>query len=275
MKLTNFFLFFCPLFNLVNSILDLNHLYNGVWLSGAAYCDKEYYKNMSIGGTALGFSYKNTIYDIKTDIQGYIGTLSTTKSIYVVLRGSSSKLNWLDDFEVSLVPYITYPQCNCTVHKGFYDSVLSIRNKTIDIVNFLKKIYLNYSVVIIGHSYGASCGQLLAMELEKEGIETIIYNYGQPRVGDSKYASYVNNIIKEYWRVTHNKDIVPHVPPIEFNYKHSCKELFEDENGKLNECSSINCEDMKCANQYNIYQTNTNDHLYYLQHRLSCNESTI
>ena len=113
------------------------------------------------------------------------------------------------------------------------------------------------------------------MELEKEGIETIIYNYGQPRVGDSKYALYVNNIIKEYWRVTHNKDVVPHVPPIEFNYIHSCRELFEDENGKLNECSSINCEDTKCANQFNIYQTNSNDHIYYLQHRLLCNESII
>jgi len=55
---------------------------------------------MSLLGPASGLIYKETLYDIKTDIQVYIGILPSEKSIYVVLRGSSSKINWLDDFEV-------------------------------------------------------------------------------------------------------------------------------------------------------------------------------
>jgi len=256
--------------------LDLGHLNIGVWLSGAAYCGKDKYKSMLLGGPALGFVYKDTIYDIKTDLQGYIGTLSTTKSIYVVLRGSSSIMNWLDDFEVNQVSYTTYPECNCQVHNGFYRSALSVSNKTIETVKALKKIYPTYSVVVTGHSYGASCGQLITMELEKNGIQTKLYNYGQPRVGNLKYAAFVNTIINEYWRATHNKDIVPHVPPTEvLGYYHSCREVFEDINGKLTQCSSSICEDLNCSDQYSLTQTNIDDHLYYLGHRVSCDESTL
>jgi hypothetical protein len=272
----NFLLLLYFFTNLVNSsILDLSHLYNGVWLSGAAYCEKENYKNMIISGPALGFVYKDTLYNRETDIQGYIGILSKTKSIYIILRGTSSIINWLDDFEIRLVPYKSYPECNCNVHNGFYHSILGIKNKTIETVQILQKKYPTYSVVLTGHSYGASCSQLLAMELEKEGIKTKLYNYGQPRVGDEKYSNFVITIINEYWRVTHNKDIVPHIPPIKFNYLHSCRELFEDENGKLNQCSNTNCEDPKCTYQYSLIETNINDHMYYLQHKLSCNESII
>jgi hypothetical protein len=262
---------------LIDSVpLDFTQLNIGVWLSGAAYCGKENYKKMNLGGPATGFVYKDTLYDVKTDLQGYIGTLSTTKSIYVVLRGSSSVMNWLDDFEVKQVSYTSYPECNCKVHNGFYRSALGVSNKTIDTVKALKKLYPTYSVVVTGHSYAASTGQLIAMELERNDIRTKLYNYGQPRVGDKKYAGFVNTIIYEYWRATHNKDTVPHVPPIDvFGYYHSCREVFEDIDGKLFQCSEVQCEDPKCADQYSLVETNTNDHSYYLGHKLSCNDSTI
>ena len=269
------FMFFTIIQITSATMIDLNHLSTGVWLSGAAYCGKDQYKTMKLGGPATGFVYKDTLYDSKTDIQGYIGTLSSTKTIYVVLRGSSSVMNWLDDFEVKLVPYSSYPNCNCSVHNGFYRSALGITNKTIETVNLLKKQYPDYTTVISGHSYGASCSQLLAMELEKAGIHTKLYNYGQPRVGNSQYAAFANSILNEYWRATHNMDMVPHLPPTQFGYIHSCQEIFEDHIGTVHECSKTNCEDPKCADQFSLTQTNTEDHLYYLGHRVSCNESTI
>lgn len=253
-----------------------NQLNTSVWLSGAAYCGKDKYSTMKLSGPASGFIYKDTLYDVKTDLQGYIGILPEEKNIYVVIRGSSSIMNWVDDFEVKKVPYTTYPDCNCYVHNGFYRSALGVRNKTIDSIRLLKKQYPLYDIIVTGHSYGSSCGQLLGMELEHEGIPVKLYNFGQPRVGDQKYASFVNTIINEYKRVVHNKDIVPHVPPIEgMNYYHSCTEIFEDSNNKLNICSSTNCEDPKCSDQYSLIQTNSEDHEIYLQHKLSCSESTI
>ena len=274
--LTKLFLFL-SLFAYINSAqLDYTQLTTSVWLSGAAYCGKENYESMQVGGPATGFIYKTTLYDSKTDLQGYIGVLPSTKSIYVVIRGSSSKMNWLDDFEVRKVDYTTYPECDCKVHNGFYRSALGVGNQTIYDVKNLLKSYPTYSVVVTGHSYGASCGQLLAMELERNGVKTKLYDYGQPRVGDTKYATFVNSIISEYFRTTHNKDTVPHVPPIDgFGYYHSCREIFEDTDGNLTECSETDCEDPKCADQYSLIKTSTDDHLYYLGHRVSCEESTV
>jgi len=254
----------------------LEQLNTSVWLSGAAYCGKEKYETMRLSGPATDFVYKDTLYDSKTDLQGFIGILSSTKSIYVVIRGSSSKMNWLDDLEVRKVEYTTYPQCDCKVHNGFYRSALGVSNHTISAVKTLQNIYPTYSVIVTGHSYGASCGQLLAMELERNGIKTKLYNFGQPRVGDNIYAPFVKTIINEYYRITHNKDMVPHVPPTDgFGYYHSCREIFEDVDGKLTMCSETNCEDPICADQYSLIKTNTDDHLYYLGHRVSCEESIM
>ena len=274
MVLINFYLFLIFLSRALS--YDYTQLNTGVWLSGAAYCGKDKYNTMILGGPASGFTYKETIYDAKTDLQGYIGILPTTNSIYVVIRGSSSAMNWLDDFEVKLVYYDTFPECNCNVHYGFYNSALGVVNKTIESVKSLKVKYPSYSVMVTGHSYGAACGQLLAMELVKKGINVKLYNYGQPRVGDSNYAAFVNTKIDEYYRTTHNRDVVPHVPPIEvLGYLHSCREIFENSSGELTICSASNCEDPMCADQFSLTQTNIDDHSYYLGHRVSCNESTI
>jgi hypothetical protein len=249
----------------------------GVWLSGASYCEKSEYNTMIFGGPASGFEYVDTLHDIKTDLQGYIGVLEKTETIYVVLRGSSSVLNWLDDFEIRQVPYTTYPECdNCKVHRGFYHSALGVSNKTLSVVSTLIKQYQSYSVIVTGHSYGASCALLLALELEKNGIRTEIYNYGQPRIGDEAFATFVNTIVPEYYRITHDKDVVPHLPPTTvFNYFHSCGEVFEDVDGNLMSCSDIICEDLNCTMKYSLIETKTSDHDIYYHHIMTCLESTV
>ena len=74
-----------------------------------------------LSGPATSFIVETILYDPKTDLQGYTGILKSTKTIYVVFRGSSSKLNWMADFEVTKREYDTYPECDCKVHHGFYD----------------------------------------------------------------------------------------------------------------------------------------------------------
>jgi hypothetical protein len=255
---------------------DIEEAKRSVYISGAAYCGKDNYKTMQLSGPATGFVVEDVLYDRKTDLQGYIGYMKNYKTIYVALRGSSSAMNWLDDFEVRLVDYTTWPECKCKVHNGFYKSALGVKDKMITSVKVLKARFPTYKVVVTGHSYGASCGQLLAMELEKVGINVEVYDFGQPRVGNEMYADFVNTQILSHWRFVHNKDTVPHVPPSEgMDYLHSCREIFEDVNGNLKKCSEINCEDPTCSGQYKLSETNTEDHSYYLGHRVSCEASTI
>jgi hypothetical protein len=114
------------------------------------------------------------------------------------------------------------------------------------------------------------------MELLKAGIVSKYYGYGKPRVGDVNYSHFLNSKISEHYRHTHNKDTVPHVPPIYgMGYYHSCQEIFEDEFNNIKMCSLNNCEDSSCGNQYSLSQTNTTDHSYYLKHHMSCEDSTV
>jgi predicted lipase len=244
-----------------------------VWLSAASYCDINLYPSMTIGGPATDFILTDTLYAKNTDILGFVGVLHSSNTIYVVFRGSSSLMNWIDDFEIRQVPYKTFlPECSmCKVHHGFYRTALSVKTSTINAIMRLKKLYPKYKIICTGHSLGAAVTQLISMELRNVGIYSSVYNFGQPRVGEINYSKFVNKKIKEFWRFTHNRDIVVHIPPRkELDYYHSCVEVFQDEKGKIATCSNTNCEDIKCADKYKLYQTNEKDHDIYLDHEMKC-----
>jgi len=247
----------------------------GVYLSGSAYCGKSNYTSMNLIGPAKGFMVNGILYDIQTDLEGFTGYLESTKTSHVVLRGSSSALNWLDDFEVKQIDYTTWPDCACKVHDGFYKAALNLRNETLRQVKMLLIKNPTYKIILNGHSLAAAVLDFLSMELLKDGIKSELYIYGKPRVGDKTYSQYFNSKNLQHYRHTHNKDMVPHLPPIDgFGYYHSCQEIFEDSLGNVKFCSQTDCEDKTCGNQYNLVQTNTQDHLYYLAHRVDCASST-
>lgn len=257
------------------SMYDHNQANINVWLSGASYCSKDAYSTMKLGGPAKGFQVSNTIYDKKTDVNGYIGVLHTQKTVYVVIRGTNSVKNWVDDLEVFKTKYITYPECECEVHKGFYKSVQAVSNFTVSAVLKLLHAYPGYDVIFTGHSYGAAIGQLLGMELRVYNIASHVYNYGQPRSGDTRFANFFNALMPYYWRHTHDADIVPHVPPENMGYTHSCGEVFENREGALTFCSETVCEDPKCTDQYSLIHTSASDHEVYLGHPLDCDKSIL
>jgi hypothetical protein len=234
---------------------NLTQLITSVLLSGATYCDD--YSNLVIDDLKI----LDTFYDEETDLRGFAASINNT--LYVALRGSSSAQNWIDDFEIRLVDY---DKCaGCSVHHGFYKSALGIKSQVIESIETHGSDIDN--VIITGHSYGAAVAQVLALELIEKNIH--VYNFGQPRTGNTQFAKYVNQMLPNYWRVTHDRDLVPHLPP-KFGYIHSCGELFEDSHGDLSECSQTDCEDPKCSQQYRTIQTSTNDHLYYLGYRVTC-----
>lgn len=265
------FILLCLMCATVSAGFSMNHANISVWLSAAAYCGKEKYMNMTLSGVATGFEVKHTIYDPKSDLQGFVGILPSAQKIFVVFRGSSSTRNWIEDFKVAKTNYTSYPYCNCNVHAGFYETTMNIVDSTMEAIQTLRRKY-KYDIIVTGHSYGAAISQLFSVEMLLDDIPNAIYNFGQPRVGDMDFAFYVNTLQKNLWRFTHNRDIVPHLPPMEgFQYYHSCQEVFENESGELTMCSK--CEDVTCADQYDLLNTNTEDHSIYLGHPMNCENS--
>jgi len=253
---------------LVNSTLttgayDGNQAQTSMWLSAAAYCGKSSYKSRTFKGPTTGFVVTAVIEDTATDTQGYVGYLPSDKSIYVVYRGSSSIRNWISNLDSYKTPYTTYPECNCQVHKGFYQAEQKVFASVLSAVKSLLSSHAGYSVKLTGHSLGAALAQLTSMDLLKSGIANSVYDFGQPRTGDKAYATFSTSKIST-WRVTHNKDMVPHLPfTTGMDFYHVCREEFENASGSLKTCDT-SCEDPTCADQYAFAQTNIDDHLTYL-----------
>lgn len=144
--------------------------------------------------------------------QGFIGYLPTKESIFVVFRGSTSIKDWLNNLNALLTDY---PGCqDCKVHKGFYVAQQSVMPLVRSAVQALRQQFPRYRVVVTGHSLGASLATLTALQLHAEGLtgSLRLVHFGSPRVGNTAFASYLSKALPDRHRLTHHKDMVPHVP---------------------------------------------------------------
>jgi hypothetical protein len=123
-----------------------------LWLSAAAYCSKDTYKTRVFKGPSTGFVVTYVIYDQRSDTTGYIGYLDSEKKIYVVFRGSSSTKNWISDLDALKTTYTTFPECNCQVHKGFFDAEQQVASAVVTQVKTLLSQHTGYTVTVTGHS---------------------------------------------------------------------------------------------------------------------------
>ena len=54
---------------------------------------------------------------------------------------------------------------------------------------------------------------LTAIDLKESGVSTMkLFNFGSPRVGNTAFAEWASSYLTDRNRVTHYKDMVPHVP---------------------------------------------------------------
>lgn len=250
---------------------DLDQAMISLWLCGATYCGVGNYKSHVFQGPTTGFIVTAPIEDVRTDTEGYVGYLPSDKSIYVAFRGSSSIRDWLSNLDARKVPYTSYPECDCYVHKGFYEAEQKVVGGIVEEVRRLKQRFPSYQVKVTGHSLGAAMAQLTSMDLYKAGYNVSVIDFGQPRTGDAKYATFATNVLEiPTWRVTHNRDNVPHLPTEKgMEYYHVCREEFEDANGQLKTCDT-SCEDPTCAMQYKLSELDGADHLVYLGMNVTC-----
>ena len=68
--------------------------------------------------------------------------------------------------------------------------------------------YPTYPLYITGHSLGAGLAVLCALEFQTNN--PIVYTFGEPRVGDWDFSQI--SVALNGFRITHNRDVVVHVP---------------------------------------------------------------
>jgi len=125
---------------------DETDLQVSLHLSQLAYCGMDKTLDLQYTGVLTGFVATKTIYGgIIDGTEGYIGYLPSTKSIYVVFRGTTSPADVITDIGIIRVDWDSYPECkHCGVHMGFYGSEQHVLSDVLIEVARLKNLYPSY-----------------------------------------------------------------------------------------------------------------------------------
>ncbi|KAG5983253.1 hypothetical protein E4U55_000477 [Claviceps digitariae] len=159
-----------------------------------------------------------------TGLGAYVSLDTTRQEIVLSIRGSDSLRNFVTDI------IFWWHDCHftdhCKVHAGFSKGWREIRDEAVEAINSARGRYPNFRVIVTGHSLGGAGAVLAAADLVQDGIPFDIYTYGCPRVGNDHFSDWLTGQPGAKFRVTHDSDPIPRLPPIEFGYRHISPEYW-------------------------------------------------
>ena len=155
------------------------------------------------------------------------------------------------------------PSYGMSIGQGFYDNYLSTRD---DLLSYTKEYTTRYGfpITFIGHSLGASLVKIAAVDIyhNLNITDSVLYTYGSPYTGNKAFASHFNEILPYHFRITHNCDPVPHLPPKGSTLAHSGDEVYYNEdNTKYVICEKPE-KSSQCANSC-LLPVKFSDHVNY------------
>jgi len=211
---------------------------------------------------ASSFNATATFYDDTTDARGFIGYNDAYQEIVISFRGSSSLQNWIDDLKI-YKDHTPFGGGSGSVATGFYEFYMALQSQVVTALMALAQEKSGYSIVVTGHSLGAAASNIAALDLlVNQGYTSVqVQNFGCPRVGDSTYSAYWNSIVGNSMRMTHDADIVPHLPPQLFNFQHETTEVWGTDSG-YTVCNGN--EDPTCSDSVPVLDYSVSDHLSYM-----------
>ncbi|PIO74998.1 triacylglycerol lipase [Teladorsagia circumcincta] len=162
------------------------------------------------------------------------------------------------------------------VSKYFYDGFMDLWNAGMrdDFIELRAK-HPKYKVWVTGHSLGGALASLAAsFVIANDRVPSSrvkLVTFGQPRVGNYRYACTHDLQMAYSFRVTHWRDLVPHLPPENFlDYYHHASEAFYPLNMTIGTNYTV-CyanESDECSDGLPD-PTSTQDHLYYFNVHVS------
>ncbi|XP_057468582.1 lipase-like isoform X2 [Actinidia eriantha] len=166
-----------------------------------------------------GFEMIELVVDVEHCLQGFVGIAKDLNAIVIAFRGTqgNSIMNWIEDLYWKQVD-LDYPGMpDAMVHHGFYCAYheTTVRSGILHAVKRAKELYGDINIMVTGHSMGGAMAAFCALDLAvNQKIQNVqVMTFGQPRIGNTAFASYYSQLVPNTIRVTNDHDIVPHLPP--------------------------------------------------------------
>ncbi|KAK0411929.1 hypothetical protein QR680_005925 [Steinernema hermaphroditum] len=207
---------------------------------------------------------------------GFVGVSHDDEAIIIAFRGTTTFIQLITEAGETLnehVEFITggkvskyfFDAFNIVWQSGIKDTYLKLRNR-----------HPNYQVWVTGHSLGGSMASLCAASIVKLKLakqeKVKLVTMGQPRTGNKVYAQAHDQLLSYTFRIVHRRDMVPHLPSLDFeNYHHHKSEVWYDNDMALEHAPSSLCyadESDECSNGL-IFTLSVPDHLKYFGHKVS------
>ncbi|KAJ1976538.1 hypothetical protein H4R34_003948 [Dimargaris verticillata] len=236
----------------------------------AAYQDVRYWNCEFCNKRTLGTTYVGEFYYGFPTIQGYVAMHHEYQVIVVGIRGSTA--DKLTSFATStIVKKYRWPRevAQSQVHQGYFFSVKVVIKRVIAMLEPQAARYLNYRIVLTGHSLGGAQSVLMASFIAQQHSDWAsrlsVYTYGQPRVGNAAFATYYQSLSIPTARVVNQHDIVPHIPTKAMGFKHQPFEIWiRPQDGVTVACpATVGKESPHCSAGVPFYKLNVLDHSHY------------
>jgi hypothetical protein len=230
---------------------DLSAATSSAYLSAASYCPPAAVQEWACKFCRSSVQNVTYLYNASTETAGFVGWDTNTSTIVLSFRGTVTDLEWLEDFDLTLVDPRTGSLCppnTACVAQGFYfDAYVSVRSQ---MHRALSRFPASAPILVTGHSLGAVMAEYAALELGASRVASV-YTFGTPRGGNAAFAAtYVAAGLPAAFRVTHAEDPVPHLPPEFLNYQHPPREVFfpsQSNWSNFRVCSETDGEDPACC----------------------------
>ncbi|KAG0582585.1 hypothetical protein M758_3G071600 [Ceratodon purpureus] len=170
-------------------------------------------------GVNKDFKIHTLIVDVQHCLQAFVGVAENLNSVVVAFRGTqkTSMQNWVEDLYFKELD-LNYPGVtDAMVHRGFYAAYhnTTLREQVVTAVQRIQQDRSELRVTITGHSMGGAMAAFCALDLTANyGVKDIeVYTFGQPRLGNAAFAAFYIATVPRTIRVTHEHDLVVHLPP--------------------------------------------------------------
>ncbi|KAK0411924.1 hypothetical protein QR680_005920 [Steinernema hermaphroditum] len=226
----------------------------------------------------------NTVNDIievvcaRTDsCRGFSAISHDDRAIIISFRGTTQFLQIIQEAAETVFGAEKFIGGGYVSHY-FYEAFKSVwkgglKNEVLDLI----KQYPDYEVWVTGHSLGGAMASLCSATLIYLGQvspdKVRLLTFGQPRVGDQAYADAHDALLLYSYRVVHNRDLVPHVPPeilpdngLLDGYRHHKSEVWYDNKMRVDDSYHIcNADEGNKCSDGDLITMSIMDHGHYFE----------